>query len=63
MSSGNDRGNDKQNSDAQDLLDGDVLLRDLRDNESFVEVKVGDAVVDDEKRRRGAMVEEEKSNG
>ena len=48
---GDGRGDNNENSDLQDLLNGNVLLRDVKDDGSIIGLKISDAVVDGDKRK------------
>ena len=54
VSYGDGGGEDNENRDSGDLLDGNVLLRDLKDDKSRTDKKVGDAFVDGKKRKHGS---------
>ena len=54
VSYGDGGGEEDENRDSGDLLDGNVLLRDLKDDRSRADKKVGDALVDGKKRKHGS---------
>merc|ERR1712183_409721 len=56
FSSTDETDNDENRKGGQNLLDGDVLLRDLRDDVGMVEVKGKEKVIDDGKKYGGDVV-------
>ena len=54
VSYGDGGGQDDENRDYGDLSDGNVLLRDLKDDMSRVDKRVGDALVEGKKRKHGS---------
>ena len=60
FSSTDETDNDENRKGGQNLLDGDVLLRDLRDDVGMEEVKGKEKVIDDGKKCGGGMVREKK---
>ena len=54
VSSGDGRGEDDEKRDSGDLLDGNVLLIDLKDDGSMVDKKGSDVLVDNKKRKHGS---------
>lgn len=54
VSSGDGRGDDNEKRDSGDLLDGNVLLIDLKDDGSMVDKKGSDVLSDDKRRKHGS---------
>lgn len=54
VSYGDGGGQDEENRDYGDLSDGNVLLRDLKDDMSRENKRVGDALVEGKKRKHGS---------
>ena len=54
VSYGDGGGEEDKNRDSGDLLDGNVLLRDLKDDMSRADKRVGDALVEGKKRKHGS---------
>ena len=54
VSYGDGGGQDDENRDYGDLSEGNVLLRDLKDDMSRADKRVGDALVEGKKRKHGS---------